>query len=359
MKRLKNASRIVAVLFFVLFFNACDLYTYVTPPTQVTYENPSWAPPYYPGVRYYYLPDIETYYDLTSQQFVYLDNGQWSYSRYLPSIYAGYDLNDCFTVAIDYNTYQPWLHYQYYVSHYPRYYYRDYYDHSNIPYVRGFNENSRSAIYWSEKERNRARRWDNENAKNNHQFKYSESDRRQQNNTNLNNGATRTPDMNNDTRRKPDNRITRPQQPNREDNRIAKPQQPDREENNTIRQQPDNTNNKPQQPNRGDNNTPNQQPDRRDNNTTPPANRGNDNSNRRTENEKNSVVTPPRISGFESGSRQQKEIAPVRTPQNTNYYGRTIGNPVKVEKQMRKPETEKTQNTNRRESTDQKENERR
>jgi len=71
------------------------------------------------------------------------------------------------------------------------------------------------------------------------------------------------------------------------------------------------------------------------------------------------VVTPPRISGFESGSRQQKEIAPVRTPQNTNYYGRTIGNPVKVEKQMRKPETEKTQNTNRRESTDQKENERR
>jgi len=346
MKRLTKTTRIVAALLFVLFFNACDLYTYVTPSVQVSYDNPSWAPPYSPGVRYYYLPDIETYYDLTNQQFVYLDNGQWTYSQSLPSIYAGFDLNDCFTVAIDFNTYQPWLHYQYYVSHYPRYYYRDYYDHSNIPYVRGFNENSRSAIYWSENERNRARRWDNENARNNHQFKYSESDRRQQNNANINNSTPRSPDLNTENRRRPDKTIIMPPQPNRDNN-------------NTNRQQPDNGNNKSQQPNRGDNKTDNQQPNRRDNNPTSPVNPGNDNTNRRPDNEKKSIVTAPRISGFESGERQQKEITPVRTPQNTNYYGRTIGSPVKVNKQMRKPAETNTQNPKRNESTDQKENNRR
>ena len=329
MKRFKKTSRIVSTLCFVLFLSSCDMYTYVTPPTQVRYDNPTWAPPYYPGVRYYYLPDIETYYDLTSQQFVFLDNGQWTYSQNLPSMYAGYDLDNCFAVAIDYNTYQPWLHYQYYVSHYPRYYYRDYYDHSNIPYVRGFNENSKSAIYWSENERNRARRWDDENLKKNHQFKYSESDRREQNNTNLNNRTPRPPDMNPEPRRRPDAVVNKPQKPNRGDNNVAN-------------QQPNRGDNTPQQPNRGDNKpTP---PDRSgngntrgDNKATPPDRSGNGNTNRPQGNEKNSNVTPPRTSGFETGSRQQNAVTPGRPNQNTNYYGRTIGRPVKVEKQMREP----------------------
>ena len=330
MKRLKKTSRIVLTLLFVSFLSGCDLYTYVTPPTQVRYDNPAWAPPYYPGVRYYYLPDIETYYDLTSQEFVYLDNGQWTYSRNLPYIYAGYDLDNCFTVAIDFNTYQPWLHYQYYVSHYPRYYYRDYYDHSNIPYVRGFNENSKSDIYWSENERNRARRWDDENIKKNHQFKYSESDRRQQNNTNLNNRTPRLPDTNTDTRRRPDAVVNKPQQPNRGDNNAGN-----------------------QQPNRGDNNR--QQPNRGGNNTTPPVSSGNGNNNRPQGNDKNSNVTPPRVSGNESGSRQQNAVTPERPNQNTNYYGRTIGRPVKVEKQMRQPAPARTPaSTDKRNSTDSK-----
>ena len=34
------------------------------------YTNPSWAPPYSDGVRYYYLPEIETYYDLSNNDFI-------------------------------------------------------------------------------------------------------------------------------------------------------------------------------------------------------------------------------------------------------------------------------------------------
>jgi len=313
MKRIKETALLVSTLLFISFFSACDVYSYVTPTTQVRYENPSWAPPYVPGVRYYYLPDIETYYDLTTQQFIYLNNGEWSYSQYLPPVYSGFDLNTCFTVAIDFNTYQPWMHQHYYVSHYPRYYYRDYYDHSNIPYVRGYNENNRSAIYWSENERTRARKWDDQNLRTDRQFKYSESDRRQQNNYN----TSRPSGVDNSFRPRTDNGTTNNVQPNRTDN------------NNAVRQ-PDNTS---------------RQPDRRDNNVTRPVPSGNANTNRREDNPKTSIVTPPRISGFETGARQQNAVTPVRPNQNTNYYGRTIGQPVKVEKQMRERTPVTTQRT--------------
>ena len=60
-------------------------------------------------------------------------------------------------------------------------------------------------------------------------------------------------------------------------------------------------------------------------------------TNRQERNDKSNIGIPPRISGFETGDRQQNQVKPVRTNQNTNYYGRTIGQPVKVEKQMRAP----------------------
>jgi hypothetical protein len=294
MKRLKKTALLFSTLLFVSLFSACDMYSYITPSTSTSYDNPSWAPPYYQGVRYYYIPDIECYYDLSTQEFVYLDNGEWSYSQNLPSIYDGFDLGNCFTVALDYSVYQPWMHHHYYVSHYPRYYYRDYYDHSNIANVRGFNENNKSAILWSENERNRARNWDSENLKTDHQFIYSKPDRQQQN-ININNNSTnRTPDTNNNTRTQPDNN-----------------------------------------PNRGTYNGNNQSPSRGNNNPATPVSPANGNINHPDGNNKTSIVAPPRISGFETPARQQNAITPVKPAQNTNYYGRTIGQPVKVEKQMR------------------------
>src|ERR1035437_6731627 len=77
---------------------------------EIRYTNPVWAPAYYPGVRYYYLPDIEAYYDLSNQDFVYLDDGQWLFSYGLPPMYSGYNLYDAFIVALDLDVFQPWLH---------------------------------------------------------------------------------------------------------------------------------------------------------------------------------------------------------------------------------------------------------
>jgi hypothetical protein len=123
--------------------------------TGVHYTNPSWALPYYSGVRYYYLPDIEAYYDLSDQDFVYLDNGQWLFSSTLPTIYSGYDLYNGFVIALNFNVFQPWMHHQYYVSHYPRYYYNNVYRNAEMSNIRGFNENERKPFYWRQEDRNR------------------------------------------------------------------------------------------------------------------------------------------------------------------------------------------------------------
>ena len=117
--------------------------------------NPPWAPAYYPGVRYYYLPDVEMYYDLYNRDFVYLDNGQWMFSPVLPPIYSGYDLYNGFVVALNVNVYEPWRHHQFYVSHYPRFYYRSVYPRTTVANIRGFNENGGKPVYWRGDVRNR------------------------------------------------------------------------------------------------------------------------------------------------------------------------------------------------------------
>ena len=141
---MKAFKKIGIAAMFVVFFSALDGSSAFSQP--VRYSNPPWAPAYYPGVRYYYIPDLEMYYDLSNQDFVYLDDGQWMFSYGLPSIYAGYDLYNAFVVALDAGVYQPWMHHQFYVSHYPRYYYRSVYNHDENANIRGFNENERKPI---------------------------------------------------------------------------------------------------------------------------------------------------------------------------------------------------------------------
>lgn len=275
MKRLKDAAVVVAILLSVFVFTGCNMYSYGTSGMQTSYDNPQWAPPYYEGARYYYLPDIESYYDLSMNEFIFLDNGRWYYSRNIPSIYAGFDLNDCFAIVLNNNVYEPWMHHQYYVSHYPRYYYRDYYDHSNIPYVRGFNENRRSAIYWNENERSRARSWDDGNLNENRHFRYTNEDRQQQRNTN---------------------------------NQAIDRQSPNNSNNNRNTQ--DNTGN----------------------NQNRTRNSGNNAVNRQPQNDNNRAT---RTTGTDNTTRKQSvNTSETERTHDTNYYGRTIGNPVKVEKQM-------------------------
>jgi len=138
---------------FVLFMcmNSCAVYVQ-KPGEGANIAPPAWAP-YYANVdrvHYYYFPDIECYYDVWNREFVYLEDGSWMFGATLPLSYSWFDLNTAFIVLLDYNVFEPWRHFHYYVSHYPRYYYRtiykDRYDDISRP-MRGFNENERVAIY--------------------------------------------------------------------------------------------------------------------------------------------------------------------------------------------------------------------
>lgn len=64
-------------------------------------QQPDWGPIGYENVNYYYLPEIEVYYDIHSAQFIYLHNGIWIRSRYLPQRYRFYDLYRGYKVVLN------------------------------------------------------------------------------------------------------------------------------------------------------------------------------------------------------------------------------------------------------------------
>jgi len=61
---------------------------------------PSWGPVGYSDVRYYYLPDLETYYDVNTSNYIYISNGKWLRTRRLPSTYRNYDLYSAYKVIL-------------------------------------------------------------------------------------------------------------------------------------------------------------------------------------------------------------------------------------------------------------------
>jgi hypothetical protein len=77
---------------------------------------PDWGPRGYNHVDYYYLPDVDCYYDVPSRNYVYLESGNWVHRRYLPSRYRGYDLYGGRKVVI--NSRDPWRRHDVYRTRY-------------------------------------------------------------------------------------------------------------------------------------------------------------------------------------------------------------------------------------------------
>jgi len=74
---------------------------------------PSWGPSGYNDVRYYYLPDIECYYDVQNSTFIYLSGNRWIHSRNLPARYRNYDLNRGYKVVMnDYRGNRPYTNFR-------------------------------------------------------------------------------------------------------------------------------------------------------------------------------------------------------------------------------------------------------
>ena len=83
---------------------------------------PAWGPQVPYGTQYYYIPEIDGYYDLYSQQYIVFQDGYWVP---LPQLY-GYDPYQFHPVIVDYRGPQPWQQIGYYRQRYAYQPYRNY-----------------------------------------------------------------------------------------------------------------------------------------------------------------------------------------------------------------------------------------
>jgi hypothetical protein len=71
-------------------------------------SQPAWGPVGYDHVDYYYMPDVDAYYDVPARQYVYVENNVWVHRRSLPARYSRYNPYKSYKVVV--NERNPWEH---------------------------------------------------------------------------------------------------------------------------------------------------------------------------------------------------------------------------------------------------------
>jgi len=82
-------------------------------------SQPAWGPVGYDRADYYYMPDIDTYYDVPAHQYVYLENNNWVRRANLPSRYSNYNIYNGYKVVV--NEPNPWTRNDVYRTKYASY----------------------------------------------------------------------------------------------------------------------------------------------------------------------------------------------------------------------------------------------
>ncbi len=87
------------------------------------HATPPWGPTVYSGTRYYYLPDVEAYYDIPNAMFIYYNGRNWIHRKHLPGRFRHYDLYRGYKVVMnDYRGNTPYFNHNYYRERYSRVY---------------------------------------------------------------------------------------------------------------------------------------------------------------------------------------------------------------------------------------------
>jgi hypothetical protein len=82
---------------------------------------PDWGPISSSYFRYYYLPDIDSYYDIEKSNFISAKNGKWLAQKTLPARYKNYNLYNGYKVIInDYNGNEPYKDHKSHLARYPK-----------------------------------------------------------------------------------------------------------------------------------------------------------------------------------------------------------------------------------------------
>jgi hypothetical protein len=104
----------------LLFFMAISSQAQVS--VNVNFGTPPvWAPVERVETQYYYLPDVDAYYDVPAARFIYIRNGAWIRSTALPYRYRNYNLRAGNVVYLtDYRGNAPYTFHKTHVVKYPR-----------------------------------------------------------------------------------------------------------------------------------------------------------------------------------------------------------------------------------------------
>ncbi len=82
---------------------------------------PMWGPVGYQEARYYYIPDVEAYYDIHTSMFIYYSGGIWMHRSYLPGRYRNYDLYSGYKVVLtNYHGDRPYSNYSHHKHQYAK-----------------------------------------------------------------------------------------------------------------------------------------------------------------------------------------------------------------------------------------------
>jgi hypothetical protein len=136
------------ILFSCLSFKFANAQIHLSLGVNVT-NQPDWGPVGYDHASYYYIPDIDGYYDVDAHQYIYLENNVWVHRAYLPSRYSNYDLYHGYKVVV--NDRDPWLRDATYRTRYSSYrgrrdqsVIRDSHDARYANHWRGVQQNQRA-----------------------------------------------------------------------------------------------------------------------------------------------------------------------------------------------------------------------
>ncbi len=71
-------------------------------------------------LRYYYFPNLQSYFDLLKNEYIFKLNGEWQYAKELPQNYGGYSLyKGSRTFITDYDGEEPFLYIDLHKKQYP------------------------------------------------------------------------------------------------------------------------------------------------------------------------------------------------------------------------------------------------
>lgn len=79
-------------------------------------SQPVWGPVGYDHVEYYYVPDLDVYYNVPQNRYYYYEKDRWIYGTALPSRYSKFNLYNHYKVVV--NEPAPWQKHKYYKEKY-------------------------------------------------------------------------------------------------------------------------------------------------------------------------------------------------------------------------------------------------